>query len=167
MRKKMLALALGGLMALAGVSTAQADSARESDDTNGLEGTWRVQVTTRDCASGSPLLTFPALLTFARGGTLTGTTSSRAFQPGQRTSDYGMWSAADDDGYRAVSEAFILSDSSPNPPAPPLQRGVQRITQAIVVQGDAFNSNATVQFFDVNGNVVVSGCSTAVGARMR
>jgi hypothetical protein len=50
---------------------------------------------TQDCESGAPLLTFPALLSFARGGTLTGTTASRAFQPGQRSSDHGVWDSVE------------------------------------------------------------------------
>jgi hypothetical protein len=142
--------------------TAMADS--DDSDGNQLAGTWRVSVTTRDCTTGAPGLSFPALLTFARGGTMTGTTASRAFAPGQRSSDHGIWTSTEDGGYRAVSEAFILADSA-NPPFP-LHRGVQRITQAIEVDRDVFSSNAAVKFFDVDGNVLVTGCATAVGRRM-
>src|SRR5678816_2833297 len=40
-----------------------------------LQGTWRVQVSIRDCASGAELRNWPAMLTFAQGGTLTETTT--------------------------------------------------------------------------------------------
>jgi len=157
----MAAVALGGLLIPAG-AWAGAEGGHHQ-----LAGTWRVSVTTRDCASGAPLLSFPAMLTFARGGTLTGTTASRAFAPGQRSSDHGVWESTEGGGFRAVSEAFILFDSAGTPPAPPLQRGVQRISQAIEVDGDVFNSNAATEFFDARGNVVVTGCATAVGRRMK
>src|ERR1017187_9170532 len=55
----------------------------------GLEGTWRVTVTQKVCATGAQIgLPFHSLLTFARGGTLTGTTASPAFLPGQRSVHY-------------------------------------------------------------------------------
>jgi hypothetical protein len=132
-----------------------------------LEGTWRVEVTTADCQTGTPGLRFDALLSFARGGTLSGTTANPVFRPGQRTSDYGVWRKTGDHTYRAVSEAFILFDSPAAPPAPPLARGVQRITQAIDVAGDTFDSRAAVRFFDVNGQVLGTLCASATGERMQ
>ncbi len=115
--------------------------------------------------TGAPLASFKSLLSFARGGTLTGTTANPTFLPGQRTPDHGIWSREDGHTYRAVSEAFILFNSTPNPPIPGFQRGVQRITQAIDVKDDQFTSAATVQFFDVAGNLLVTGCANAVAQR--
>jgi hypothetical protein len=60
-----------------------------------------------------------------------------------------------------------LFDSPPNRPAPPLKRGVQRITQAIEVDRDVLTSRAAVKFFDADGNVLVTGCASAVGRRMK
>ena len=41
-------------------------------------GGWRLQVTVRDCNTGQPLRpTFPAVFTFARGGTATGITGGQ------------------------------------------------------------------------------------------
>jgi hypothetical protein len=45
--------------------TARADNAGSD---NSLEGTWRVQVTVRDCQTDEALRTFPALFIFAKGG---------------------------------------------------------------------------------------------------
>jgi hypothetical protein len=157
-------LAMGSFLAL-GVGSRLAAHSDPSPDR--LEGTWRVDVTTEDCATGAPLQQFKALLTFARGGTMSGTTSSPAFRPGQRTSDYGVWRQTDHHRYRVVSEAFILFDSPAAPPVPGFVRGVQRLRQAIEVEGDTFASDATVRFFDVNGAEVASGCATAVGGRMK
>jgi hypothetical protein len=162
-RRAALLAAAAVLATSAGSRLAAADGRSDAR----LEGTWRVTVTTEDCASGTPLLTFKALLSFAKGGTLSGTTSSPAFRPGQRTSDYGVWRTTGHDTYRAVSEAFILFDSPAAPPVPGLTRGVQRLNQTIEVDGDSFTSDATVKFFDLGGNLLVSGCATAAGQRMK
>jgi hypothetical protein len=44
---------------------------------------------------------------------------------------------------------------------------VQRITQAIDVDGDQLTSEATVEFFDTAGNLLTSGCASAVGQRFK
>jgi hypothetical protein len=160
------AMVASGGLAL-GLGAGRASANHDEDGRGRLAGTWRVSVTTRDCASGAPLISFPAMLTFNDGGTMTGTTASRAFAPGQRSGDHGVWGQARGSGYRAVSEAFILFDTAGAPPVPPLQRGVQRLTQAITVDGDAFDSNAWTKFFDAAGNEVASGCATATARRMK
>jgi hypothetical protein len=158
------ALAIGVVLALGGASTARAGDGRSDSQARQLEGTWRVRVTSRDCASGTPLMSFAAMLTFAQGGTMTGTTSALLFRPGQRSSDHGVWTRTHGNEYSAVSEAFILFDS-PAPPLP-LRRGTQRIAQAITMDGDdAFASDAAVEFRDEAGSVVLSLCATAEGSR--
>ena len=124
-----------------------------------LEGTWRVQVTLRNCQDGAALRTFPALLTFAEGGTLTGTTT--AFPPPLRGPDHGVWNFNGEHHYSAVSEAFIFSPAG-------VWVSTQRITQAIELarNGDSFTSDAAVEFFDTLGNSTATGCATAVGTRM-
>lgn len=176
--RRTTALIVAGMLFLGSAFRASAQSEPSASE-NGLEGTWRVQVTTYNCLTGVALGTpFNALLAFARGGTLSGTTSSPAFEPGQRTSDYGIWSKTDGKTYKAVSEAFILFASPPNPapnpfnpspgPArPSLQRGTQRITQTIEVSNDQFTSVATVEFFDIDGKLLMTGCASAIGQRFK
>jgi hypothetical protein len=159
--KKLAALAI--VLGLA--ASANAENDRTS---NGLEGTWRMEVTTRNCVTGASLLTFRAYLTFAHGGTMTGTTSSPAFKPGQRTSDHGVWRRTGGHMYETSSEAFILFDSPASPPAPPLTRGWQWIGQEITIDPhdpDVLESDARVEFYDMAGNELASGCATAVGHR--
>src|SRR5437899_1330943 len=132
----------------------------KSDSSNGLAGTWRVQVTLQNCTTHTPLAPpFSSLLSFHSGGTMSGTTSNPGFAAGQRTSDYGVWSFTGDHSYSAASEAYILF------PAGPFVRGTQRIVQAISVDGDEFTSDATVQFFDVNHVQVLAACAFAAGQR--
>ena len=123
-----------------------------------LEGTWRIQVSIRDCTSGAVLRTFPAMLTFAKGCTLTETTTG--FPPALRTPGHGVWSFLRDHSYTGVSEAFLFNPAG-------IWTGTQRLTQSIEIgqDGNELNSTATNEIFDINGNVIVTGCATAVGSR--
>jgi len=78
--------------------SAKAVRSEESESrAKGLEGTWRVTVQPFICQTGVPIgPPFASLTTFARGGTLSGATSGRAFLPGQRTTDFGIWSRTDE-----------------------------------------------------------------------
>ncbi len=141
-------------------ATIQQDTqSQEKSESKGkkLEGTWRVQVTIRDCTSGAALRTFPAFLTFAQGGTLTETTTG--FPPALRTPGHGIWEHLGGRSFRAVSEAFLFSPAGG-------WIGRQRLTQIIEIgnHGEELNSNATNEIFDVNGNLTVTGCATATGS---
>jgi hypothetical protein len=164
-RAKAVLMAAAALVLSVGLPVTAADNDRSD---SGLEGTWRVEVTTRNCTNGAPLLTFRAYLTFARGGTMTGTTASPAFKAGQRTSDHGVWRRTAGQLYETASEAFILFDSPASPPAPALTRGWQWIGQQIAIDAhdpDVLHSDATTEFYDMAGNELSSGCATAVGHR--
>ncbi len=122
-----------------------------------LEGTWRVNVTVRDCVSGGILRTFPALLTFAQGGTLTETTAG--FPPAVRTPGHGFWRHTGDHSYAAVSEAFLFNGGT--------WTATQRLTQSIEIgdNPDELTSTATGEIIDTSGNVT-STCATAVATRL-
>ena len=78
------ALVLAGMLVLGSGLTAQ-----DGGSHNSLQGTWRVQVTVRDCQTGDALRTFPALFTFASGGTLTAATAG--VPPALTTPNLGVW----------------------------------------------------------------------------
>lgn len=158
--------AVAVMLVLGSVGTASATQ-DDQNSGNALHGTWLVQVQQRICATQAPLgAPFFAFLTFATGGTMTGTTSAPLFAPGQRTGDFGVWSHSGRRTFSAVSEAFILADSVATPPG--LKRGLQRIAQTITIQKDnpdRFDSVAAVEFFDTNSALLISGCATATGKR--
>jgi len=162
-------VALTGVLAGGLVQRASAKTDSPNAETRTLEGTWWVQVTAlTDCVSQVPLMSFTALLTFAKGGTMTGTTANPAFAIGQRSPDHGVWfRSRAAHGYRASSVALLLFGTSPNFPATPgFQAGSQRLSQAIdVTDPDHFTSEAVSEFFDVGGNKYWEGCATAVGQR--
>lgn len=141
-------------------------AAGTGSDSPGIEGTWRVTVTQKVCATGAQIgLPFHALLTFARGGTMTGTTTNPEFQPGQRTGDYGVWSQTNGHAYSAIDEAFVIFSAGP------LTQGSQVISHSISLTngGHGFNDAASIQFYDANGNPLLPapGCATAVGQRLQ
>jgi len=162
-------VALTGVLAVGLEQGASAKTDSPNAETRTLEGTWWVQVTAlTDCVSQVPLMSFTALLTFAKGGTMTGTTANPAFAIGQRSPDHGVWfRSRAAHGYRASSVALLLFGTSPNFPATPgFQAGSQRLSQAIdVTDPDHFTSDAVSEFFDVGGNKYREGCATAVGQR--
>lgn len=160
------AIVLIAVMLFAGAGlTAQARSEGASSK-NDIVGTWRMTVTIYDCSTGAERPPFHSMISFAEGGTMTETASNPGFQPGQRGPGHGSWTATDKHAYNFIAEAYILFTTEPNPPAPGFQRGVQRITQSVEVNGDQLTTDGSVQFFDVQGNMLMNGCAKAVGERM-
>jgi hypothetical protein len=133
-----------------------------------LEGTWHLVVTRYDCKTGAKMgPPFRSLETYAAGGVEVSATASPAFEPGQHSDGFGVWSFKGNGMYRSVADAFILFDSTPHPPAPVFHRGTQRVIENIQLQHSwGFTSVATVLFLDESGKVLMRGCATAVGYRL-
>jgi hypothetical protein len=168
------AMALTGTFVLGSGRTASARlSASPSEESfrGGmvLVGTWRVKVQPFNCQTnvhlGNP---FASLLTFNEGGTLTGSSTNPGFAVGQRGPDAGVWEWDGRRTYTAKSVAFLNFTTPPNPPFNPgFQAGTQTITQKIEFDSnpDEFTSDATTEFFDVNGNSYRKSCASAVAQR--
>jgi len=168
--KRIHKLVLSGIGIVAALALAQTRQEAGAGDPLAakLEGTWHVSVSLHSCDSNTAMPPFQSLLTFARGGTLTGTTSSPSFLPGQRSSDHGIWSPAGGHAFRAVEEAFILFDSPSRPNRPAFRTGTQRISQIIELKNDdEFTSSATTIYFDSNRTMLTTGCAEAVGRRLK
>src|SRR5258708_16394558 len=118
------------------------------------QGPWRVQINPINCQTGAPIPAFSALVSYARGGTLTEVVNAAAFLPGQVTPGLGVWSHTQANAYKAVWEVFILFDTPPTVPGFPFKRGVQRLMRDIEVHGDQMTFNGSSQLFDTNGNVL-------------
>lgn len=151
------ALVLAGMLFLGSGLTVRAQS--EGNESHSLEGTWRLQLTVRDCQTGQALRTFPALFTFAKGGTLTATTAGQL--PSLSTPNLGVWRHTDGHTYSALSETFIFS---------PAGAWIQthRLTRTIEIgnDGDEFTDTVALQIFDTNGNLITTGCATSVASRL-
>ena len=91
------------------------------------------------------------------------TTNNPAFQPGQRSPGFGVWTHTAGAKYQLDVTALILFASTG---AHPIGAGSQQIHQDITLSGDSFSSVATIQFYDPNGMPTGNGCATATAARL-
>jgi hypothetical protein len=124
-----------------------------------LEGTWRVEITLRNCATGDPVGTpFPALATFARGGTMT--TSDGGMSPAARGAGHGVWWRQQGRGFGAITEAFLFSAN--------VLTGTQRLVQQIELddRGMEFEARVSSSVISTAGQVMFTGCASSVGRRL-
>ena len=160
-------LGLAGVLLMTSGRTGLAQS-NNSASKNGLEGTWFVQVTLRDCASGAQIgLPFNSLVTYHRGGTLSESTSSRAFAIGQRGDGQGSWSFEGHHTYHQRMVSLINFDTAPNLPASPgFFAGWSIVTHTLeLTDADHGTSSGTNAFYKADGTLYRTGCSTAAAVR--
>ncbi|MEP7308073.1 MAG: hypothetical protein ABJA98_21435 [Acidobacteriota bacterium] len=176
------------MLGLAGVllaATGRTVSAQSGDDANrehearkGIVGVWTVQVTVRNCDTNLPL--GPAthsLVTFHEGGTLS--ESALAFAPGQRGAGHGTWTRHGKRTYAQDFVALLLFDTPANLPGTPtfdpslpispgFFAGWQTVTHTVTLNGtDHLTSAGTNAFYNINGDLYSTGCSTAVAQRFK
>lgn len=167
--KSLAAVAAGVALALSFGRGVAAHAGNGDSADRGLEGTWSVMVTLQNCQTGATLGTpFSSYLSFARGGTLTESTSNPGFAVGQRGTGLGIWSHQGHRSYSAKSTAFLFFTTPPNPPANPgFEAGTQTISQVIVFDedSDTWTSNAAITFADTTGTIYRQGCAVATGQR--
>src|SRR5262245_27213115 len=150
----------------------------QSNERASLVGTWGVQVTLRDCATGAPLgPPFNSLVTFHGEGTLSESAASLAFAPGQRSPGHGTWTRKRGHTYQQEMIALILFDTQPNlpgtptfdpgkPVSPGFFAGSVTVSHTVRFTAvDQIASTGTDSFYKMNGELYRSGCSTATGDR--
>jgi hypothetical protein len=122
-----------------------------------LEGTWSMQITLNDC-SGHVIRSFPTLVVFMAGGTLTEASGGTA--PALQTGGKGVWSHSIDNTY-----AFRFKDFTFN--AQNVFTGWVIITGETTVDetGNANGGPATVEVYNASGVLVASLCADAAGTR--
>jgi hypothetical protein len=158
--KRIAAFAATAALVLAGMLVLAPQKARAQSESQAgrIEGTWRVQLTVRNCQTGEPLRSFPALFIFGQGGTLTATTAGQS--PALFSPNLGVWGHTNGNTYSAVSEAFVFS---------PAGAWIQthRLTRAIELSSDAneFTDTVTLEIFDTSRNLIATGCGTSAGRR--
>jgi hypothetical protein len=122
-----------------------------------LEGTWAMQITLNDC-SGHVIRSFPTLVVFMAGGTLTEASGGTA--PALQTGGKGVWSHTVDSNY-----AFRFKDFTFN--AQNVFTGWVIITGETTVDetGNSNSGPATVEIYNANGVLVATLCADAAGTR--
>jgi hypothetical protein len=171
--------AVGIALACALLATSGTNALANSDSSSshGIVGAWVVEVTLRNCTTQAPMGTFSSLVTFHRGGTMSETTGSAAFVPGQRSDGHGAWTRQRPGQFLQSLVALIRFTTEPNlpgspgfdpslPVSPGFFAGWQTISHT-VTQTDAnhMTSAGTNAFYKSDGELYRTGCSTAVGQR--
>ena len=152
-------LVLAGMLFLGSGIAARAQSDGDNSQ-RGLEGAWRLQVTVRDCNTGQPLRpTFPAVFTFAKGGTATFITAGQL--PSLATPGLGVWRHTQDHNYSVVTDVFVFSPAGVWIQTHKLTRAIQ-----VSVDGDSFVDQIALQILDTAGNPIATGCATSVANRL-
>ena len=162
-RRTALTFALLGVLVPALPVRAGSDATRPTRfglQRQSIEGSWRVSITPRICQTGQALRTpFPAMATFAMGGTLI--TSDSGFSPALRGAGHGAWHRLEGGSFSAVTEAFLFN-------AEGALTGTQRIRQTIeLVEPDLFRASVNAQMMDLEGKVYMNGCATSEGVRIK
>ena len=148
---------LAAAVALVGCSQILVAGQNDSGNNPKLEGVWQTVVTPRICATGVPVgPTFPGILLFENGGTMTGTSTAV-------TSTYGLWRREPGVPQYSFASLSLRYDPAGN------WIGSRRITQAVTLEfpGSTFTSTGTFQDYDVNGSPTMSGCATSTGSRFQ
>ncbi len=127
-----------------------------------LEGTWRLQVTGRNCQTGDPIPTrnVQSLQTYVRGGTLLET--SNAISSALRSTGQGVWHHK---GGRRYAATFMFFRFNPDGSF----AGTTMATQDIQLSrdGEELNATVTLEVRDANDNFIFTGCATETGTRLK
>lgn len=145
-----------------------------------LVGVWGIQVTLRNCTTNAPLgPAFNSLVTFHGDRTISEAAGSVTFAPGQRTPGHGGWTRESRRTYRQSMIALLLFSTPPNlpgtpgfvptlPVSPGFSAGWVTVDHLLTMgDKDHLSSLGTNAFYDVDGNVYRTGCSSAVGERIK
>ena len=125
-----------------------------------IEGVWQTTVTQRNCQTGSVIRTFRGLSTYHQGGTLSET--SNGLSPALRSpKQMGVWEKESRSNF---SSSFIFQFYNPDGSL----AGTQKITSNIELSGrngSRYETTTSIQVFDLNNNLLGTGCATASATR--
>jgi hypothetical protein len=123
-----------------------------------IVGTWDVHVSARDCQTGAEIRTFESLEHFHTGGTMLD--ASSGFAPSRQTPGIGVWSHLRGNTYSFSFKSFGF-DASGNPTGWTIVRHEVTLNAG----ADEFTSEGTAEFYDANGNLLFTGCSSNTATR--
>ena len=146
-----ITVALAATMVLIGTQSVTAEGGAVAPE---IEGTWLATVTIPD---GPP--PFPSLVTYARGGALTVTDSSVA--PTLGNVYQGTWTKTGSHKFAFTFLGFQFDDAG-------VLTGYIRARETIQLQpgGRAYNGTTTLEFLDLNLDVVGTASSTSKATRV-
>lgn len=123
-----------------------------------IVGTWDVHVSVRSCQTGAEIRTFESLEQFNTGGTMQDVSSG--FAPSRQTPGIGVWTHLGGNTYSFSFKSFGF-DTNGNFTGWTLVR--HEIT--LNSKADGFTSQGTAEFYDANGHLLFTGCSSNTATR--
>lgn len=155
--------AAGSLILLSAVALAVGPASSQqagSANAGRIVGTWVDDVRAYDCQTGVQLFSFPAVTSFALGGTLS--SAPGAPGPAQRSPGLGTWRNVGGRTVRWLSLTFLFSPAG-------VLTGMQKITGTWEVQDDPDEVAGTSvsETFDTTGNLIATACATVSARRLK
>ena len=93
---------------------------------------------------------------------------SSSVSTSQRSDGHGVWRHKGGHTYSQRFVALIRFDTAPGPGGPGFFEGWQVVSHTLTLSDpDTLSSSGTNEFYDENGQLYRSGCSTAVGKRFQ
>lgn len=143
---------------------AQGNNSKVSPNDNGgneqgLVGSWNLQVTLRDCQSGTPLVTFPAMNTYNQGGTMQQTAIPGP--EGTALPGHGAWKHETGRNYSGAFQFFVLN------PDGTFGRVIVRSAITLGLDGNSYTSTDTAEILNANGDLLFRSCSTTTATRFQ
>jgi hypothetical protein len=125
-----------------------------------IVGTWLDEITAYDCQTGVQVATFPALTSFALGGTLS--SAPGAPGPAQRSPGLGAWEKVGGRTFKWVSVTFLFSPTG-------FLNGTQRVSGTWEIQDDQdeLAGTSVSETFDTSGNLLATVCATVAARRVK
>jgi hypothetical protein len=153
--KAISGLSLAVILVLA---AAQIPASAGNGKSRRIEGTWRLEATTRNCQTGAAVETIPGLHTFLAGGSML---SDVAVNPAMLRTGHGVWEHV---GGRSFTNTIVLFRFNPDG----TYAGSTTVTRNIELSEDSdeLTSSDTAVGTDANGNVIGTRCATVVGRRL-
>ena len=160
MRKQTLkTISRASLAILVSAVFAQMWVSAQAQNEQGLVGSWDLQVTLRDCATGTPLVTFAAINTYNQGGTMN---QAARHPPGVVPSGgHGVWSHKTGRDYSAAFRFFSFDLAGVF-----TDKVTVRSTIDLDQNGDSYTSTDTAEILTANGNLI-RACSTSTATRFQ
>jgi hypothetical protein len=165
-----MAVKMGRVLAIAFAVYFQAGVSNTFAQSRTIVGVWAIQVTPRDCTTMAPVAPPSlALFTFHEGGTLSESTASPGFAPGQRSLGHGVWTSAGPSTHTSRIVAAVVFDTPATPPtSPEFLTGWQVGSQtATLIDADRITTTGQVQFYDVNRQLYRTACASGIGERFK
>ena len=128
---------------------------------NTIQGVWGVTRHGVNCDTGQELSTFPALMTFHQDGTVLGQAYGPSPTNAYGPAEMGVWHLGPGNTFTFRILSYLYDNSG------------QRTNSVIVTatgqltSANTFTYTATIQFYDVNGNLLFTLCGRATATRFQ